>query len=147
MREVTYILGIKIYKNRSKMLLKLSQSIYIDKMLKQFSIKEFKRWYLYISYRICLSKDTCLKILIKRDWKENILYTMNIKSIIYVMLYVTPDVSYALSITSRYQSNPSKSYWKIVKNILKYPRRIKNVFLVYEKDELVVHDYLYAGFQ
>jgi len=147
MREVTYILGIKIYKDRSKRLLKLSQSIYIDKMLKQFSIKEFKRWYLYISYRICLSKDTCLKILIKRDWKENILYTMNIKSIIYVMLYVTPDVSYALSITSRYQSNPSKSYWKIVKNILKYSRRIKNVFLVYEKDELVVHDYLYAGFQ
>jgi len=43
MREVTYILGIKIYKYRSKRLLRLFQSMYIDKMLKQFSIKEFKR--------------------------------------------------------------------------------------------------------
>jgi hypothetical protein len=114
MREVTYILGIKIYKDRSKRLPRLHQSMYIDKMLKQFSMKEFKRWYLYISYKICFSKDTCLKILINRDWKEIILYTMNIRSIIYVMLCATPDVSYALSITSRYQSNPSKSYWKIV---------------------------------
>jgi hypothetical protein len=43
MREVTYILGIKIYKDRSKRLPRLHQSMYIDKMLKQFSMKEFKR--------------------------------------------------------------------------------------------------------
>jgi hypothetical protein len=46
----------------------------------------------------------------------------------YVMLYIRPDVFYALSIMSKYQSNPSKSHWKIVKNILKYLRKIKNVF-------------------
>ena len=34
--EATYILGIKIYRDRSKRLLGLSQSTYIDKMLKRF---------------------------------------------------------------------------------------------------------------
>ena len=41
--EATYILGIKIYRDRSKRLLGLSQSTYIDKMLKRFSMEQSKR--------------------------------------------------------------------------------------------------------
>ena len=41
-KEVTYILGIKIYRDRSKRLLCLSQSTYIDKMLKRFSMEQSK---------------------------------------------------------------------------------------------------------
>jgi hypothetical protein len=36
--ETVYILGIKIYRDRSKRLIGLSQSTYIDKMLNQFSM-------------------------------------------------------------------------------------------------------------
>ena len=43
--EASYILGIKIYRDRSKRILSLSQSMYIDKMLKRF--KEICVW-LYI---------------------------------------------------------------------------------------------------
>jgi hypothetical protein len=42
------------------------------------------------------------KTQIKRDM---IPYTLDIRSIMYVMLYTRPVVSYALSITSKYQSN------------------------------------------
>ena len=37
--EATCILGIKIYRDRTKRLLGLSQSTYIDKMLKRFSME------------------------------------------------------------------------------------------------------------
>jgi tRNA C32,U32 (ribose-2'-O)-methylase TrmJ len=60
----------------------------------------------------------------------------------YVMICTRLDVFYALSIMSKYQSNPGKSHWKIVKHILKYLRKTKNVFLVYGKDELVIHGHL-----
>jgi Reverse transcriptase (RNA-dependent DNA polymerase) len=36
--EVVYILGIKIYRDRSKRLIRLSQSTYIDKVLNRFSM-------------------------------------------------------------------------------------------------------------
>jgi hypothetical protein len=42
------------------------------------------------------------KTQIKRDM---IPYTLDIRSITYAMLYTKPAVSYALSITSKYQSN------------------------------------------
>ena len=43
MGEVAYILGIRIYRDRSKWLLGLSQSTYIDMMLKRFSMDGLKR--------------------------------------------------------------------------------------------------------
>jgi hypothetical protein len=36
MGEATYVLGIKIYSDRSRRLLALSQSTYLDKVLKMF---------------------------------------------------------------------------------------------------------------
>ena len=50
--EAIYILGIRIYRDRSRRLLGLSQSTYIDKVLKRFSMKDSKRGNLSMSYGI-----------------------------------------------------------------------------------------------
>ena len=67
----------------------------------------------------------------------------------YAMLCTRPDVSFALSTMSRYQSDPGESHWTAVKNILKYLRRTKDAFLLYgsKEDELVVNGYIDASFQ
>ncbi|KAK8661550.1 hypothetical protein V6N13_091149 [Hibiscus sabdariffa] len=58
------------------------------------------------------------------------------------------DLSYALSMTSRYQANPGEGHWTTVKNILKYLRRTKDVFLIYGgKEELGIKGYTNASFQ
>ena len=59
LREAAYILGMKIYRDRSKRLLGLSQSMNIDTMLKWFSMKNFKKDYLLIDHKIFLSKKDC----------------------------------------------------------------------------------------
>ena len=41
--EATYILGICIYRNRSKKLLKLSQSKYTDTIVKSFGMEDSKK--------------------------------------------------------------------------------------------------------
>ena len=66
----------------------------------------------------------------------------------YSMLFTRLDVSYALSTTSRYQSDPGESHWTVVKNILKYLRRIKDAYLLYrgKEDELVVNGYTDTSF-
>jgi hypothetical protein len=64
------------------------------------------------------------------------------------MICTCPDVSYALSSMSRYQSNYGDAHWTIVKNIIKYLRRTKEVFLVFGGDEeLIVKGYNNASFQ
>ena len=74
-------------------------------------------------------------------------YSTTIGSIMYAMLCTRPDVSYALSVTSRYQSDLRIGHWVVVKNILKYLRRTKDVFLIYGDGDLIVEGYSDASFQ
>ena len=43
--EASYILRMKIYRDKSKKMLGLSQSTYIDTMLKRFSMENSKKGY------------------------------------------------------------------------------------------------------
>ena len=74
-------------------------------------------------------------------------YALAIGSIIYAMLCTRPDVSNALSVTSRYQSDLGMGHWVVVKNILKYLRRTKDVFLIYGDGDLIDSGYTDANFQ
>ena len=140
--EAAYILGIKIYRDRSKRLIGLSQSAYIDKVLKRFSMQDSKRGYLSMSHGITLNKSQCPNTKDERERMSKIPYASAIGSIMYAMLCTRPDVSYALSITSRYQSDPGESHWTDL-------RRSKDMFLVYGglEYDLVVNGYTDAGFQ
>jgi hypothetical protein len=82
------------------------------------------------------------------DRMSKVPYASAIGSIMYVMISTRPNVSYALCATSRYQFDPGESHWTVVKNILKYFRRTKDVFLVYGgEEELTVTGYTDASFQ
>ena len=147
--EAAYILGIEIYIDISKRMIGLSQSTYIDKVLNRFSVQNSKRGFLPMCHGIILSKTQCPTMQDERDCMSKIPYASSIGSIMYAMLCSQSDVSYALSMTSIYQLDPSESHWTAVKNIFKYFRRSKDTFLLYrgQKDELVVNGYIDASFQ
>ena len=101
-----------------------------------------------MSHGIHLSKTQCPSTTDERDRMSRVPYASAIGSILYAMISTRPDVSYALSMTSKHQSDPGESHWTAVKNILKYFRRTKEMFLVYGGDEeLVVIGYNDASSQ
>ena len=54
--EVAYILGIKIYRDRSSRLIKLSMSTYLDKVLKKLKMDVSKKGFLPVLQGVKLSK-------------------------------------------------------------------------------------------
>ncbi|KAK8715751.1 hypothetical protein V6N13_043077 [Hibiscus sabdariffa] len=146
--EAAYILGVKIYRDRSRRLLGLSQSTYIDKVFKRFNMEASKKGFLPMTHGISLSKEMCPSTSQERERMSQIPYTSAIGSIMYAMICTRPDLSYALSMISRYQANPGEGHWVAVKNILKYLRRTKDVFLLYGGEEqLSIKGYTDASFQ
>ena len=59
--EASYILEIQIIRDRKNKLLALSQASYIDKVLPQFSMQNFKKGLLTTQHGIILSKEQCPK--------------------------------------------------------------------------------------
>ncbi|KAJ9567138.1 hypothetical protein OSB04_003104 [Centaurea solstitialis] len=147
--EAAYILGIKIYRNRSKRLIGLSQSTYIDKIMKKFRMDESKKGFIPMQHGIVLSKTQCPLSSQDQDKMKSVPYASAIGSIMYAMLCTRPDVAYSVSVTSRYQQNPGEPHWVAVKNILKYLRRTKDMFLIFggSEDEISVTGYSDASFQ
>ncbi|CAH1444382.1 unnamed protein product [Lactuca virosa] len=122
--EAAYILGIRILRDRSKRLIGLSHSTYLDKVLNRFNMQNSKKEELPIQSNARLS------------------------SIMYAMTCTRPDVAFALSMVSGYQGNPGKAHWTAVNNILKYLRRTKDwVLTLGGSDDLRVLGYSDASFQ
>ena len=55
--EANYILGIKLLRDRKNKTLALSQTVYIDKIMARFSMKNFKTGLLPFRHGITFSKD------------------------------------------------------------------------------------------
>ena len=129
--EAAYILGIKIYRDRPNWLLALSKSTYIDKILKMFSMDNSKRGLLTVIKGIKLSVTQCPATTKEKEEMSSKPYASAIGSIMYAMVCTRPDLALAVSMTNRYQSNPGMTHWTAIKNILKYLRKMKDLFLVY----------------
>jgi hypothetical protein len=132
MGKVAYVLGIKIYRDRSRHLLVLTQSNYLDKFLKRFRMENSKKRNLPIMKGVSLSVTQCPATEKEKSVMPGIPYASTIGSIMYAMLSTRPDVALALSLMSRYQSNPGMSHWNVVKCILEYVRNTKDMVLVYD---------------
>ena len=100
-----------------------------------------------MSHGIKLNKTQCPSTTDERVRMSRVPYALAIGSIMYARMCTRPDVSYALRVTSRYQADPGESHWTTVKNILKYLKRTKDMFLVYGgEDELRVKGYTDASY-
>ncbi|GJY18532.1 retrotransposon protein, putative, ty1-copia subclass, partial [Tanacetum coccineum] len=121
--EAAFILGIKIYRDRSKRLIGLSQNAYMDKILKRYKMDNSKRGHIPMQERLDLNKSQGAQTPKEVNRMKNVPYA---------------------------SANPGELHWTAVKNILKYLRNTKDMFLVYggnPSTELRVECYCDAGFE
>ena len=104
--EAAYILGIKIYRDRSRRLIGLNQGTYLEKVLKRFNMEESNKGFLPMIHGKPLSKKQCPQTIAERNDMDNVPYASATGSIMYAMICTRPYVSYTFSVTSRYQSDP-----------------------------------------
>ena len=96
--EATYILGIKIYRDRSRYLIGLSQSTYLDKVLKKFKMDPSKKGFLLVLQGMKLSKTQSPTTVEDRERMKVIPYASAIGSIKYDMLCNKPVVYLAMNL-------------------------------------------------
>ncbi|KAK4381242.1 LRR repeats and ubiquitin-like domain-containing protein [Sesamum angolense] len=95
--DASYIIGIKIYRDRSRRMLGMIQFSYIEKVLKRFKIENSKRGFLALRHEIKLPVSKTNEEL-KR--MSNIPYASIVGSIQYIVQCTGPDVAFAFSATT-----------------------------------------------
>lgn len=126
--EVKHMLGIKVDRTSSE--LKLNQKTYIEKLLERFGMS------------VCKVAKTPLDVGLKFSDSANhdstLPYQELIGSLMYLSVTSRPDISYAASFLSQYNSCYTAEHFAAAKRVLRYLKGTMNLGLVYRKS--VKHD-------
>ena len=104
--EASFVLGIEIYRDRSRNLLGLSQRAYINRVLKRFNMQTCKAGDVPVVKGDKLSNEQCPKNDLEKDAMETIPYASVIGSLMYAQVCTRPDIAFIVNVLGRYLSNP-----------------------------------------
>nr|GEW33486.1 retrotransposon protein, putative, Ty1-copia subclass [Tanacetum cinerariifolium] len=103
--EAAYIIGIKIYRDRSRRLIGLCQSAYIEKILKRYCMENSKRGSIPMQKKLKLSKSQGVSTPAELKRMQNVPYASAVGSIMYDVRCSCLDVAFFQNVTSRFQQN------------------------------------------
>uniref|UniRef100_A0ACD5WKD8 Uncharacterized protein n=1 Tax=Avena sativa TaxID=4498 RepID=A0ACD5WKD8_AVESA len=114
------ILGMEITRDRKSGLLFLSQQSYIKKVLHRFNMDGANSVSTPIAPHFKLSVSQCPTTDEEFEYMSKVPYSSVVGSLMYAMVCSRPDLSYAMSLISRYMANPGKEHWKAVQWVFRY---------------------------
>ncbi|CAJ2674023.1 unnamed protein product [Trifolium pratense] len=114
------ILGMDILRDRSKGELFLSQHDYLKKVVERFRMTDSKVVNTPLGHHSKLSIKQCPQSEDERKKMESTPYASGVGSIMYGMVCSRPDLSYAISVVSRFMANPGQVHWQALKWVLRY---------------------------
>ncbi|XP_070041434.1 secreted RxLR effector protein 161-like [Nicotiana tomentosiformis] len=126
------ILGIKILQTPQG--LALSQSYYIKMVLEKFQYLYFKVAKTPIDLNHTLVKN-------KGQSKSQLEYAQVLKSLMYIMNCIRPDIACAICKLSRYTSNLDQAHWIPIKRFLGYLKYTQDYALYYNNYLAVIEGY------
>ena len=133
---VDVILGIKISKTSYGLI--LSQSHYIEKILKKFKQDDSSPMRTHVDVNLHLSQHNG-KSLSQQE------YAQAISSLMYVMNCTRPNIAYGVSKLSRHISNLGPDHRKAIVRVLRYFKYTQNYGLRYSKYPAVLEGYCDAN--
>ena len=135
MGEASYVIGIKIHRDRFQGILGLSQESYINKVLKRFRMNDYSPSVAPIVKGDRFNLNQCPKNNLEREQMKNIPYASAIGSLMYAQVYTTLDIAFAVGMLGRYQSDPGLDHWRVAKKVMRYLQGTKNYMLMYRRTE------------
>jgi hypothetical protein len=118
--EASFVLGIKIHRDRRKGVLRLSQKAYFEKVLKKFSMHVCNPTPVSIvkddKYESFQSPRNQYEI----DQMKSVTYASAVGSLMFAQVCTRTDLTFVTGMLSRYQKNPGVSHWNGIMKALRY---------------------------
>jgi len=147
MGEASYVIGIEIFRDRSQGILGLSQKGYIERILERFGMSKCSPGTVPVQKGDKFNLMQCPKNDVERNEMESIPYASVVGSLMYAQTCTRPDISFAVGMLGRYQSNPGREHWQAAKKVLRYLQGTKDYMLMYRRsNELEVIGYSDSDF-
>ena len=75
-----------------------------------------------------------------KDFGKAVPYSSVVGNLMYAHVYTHPNIAFVVGLLGGYLSNPGQSYWKAIKNVLRYLQGIKDLMLTYRRTDTLEVD-------
>ncbi len=134
--NIEWILGMKIDRDIKNKTMKITQELYNNKLMKQFNMDKMKPTNTPTNNYKLSSQDSP-DINEESNIVDKKIYESMVGSLLYSSISTRPDISYAVSVISRYMKNPGQKHEEAAIKILRYLKGTVNTGLEYNcKDQL-----------
>jgi len=132
MGDASYVIGIKIHRDRPQDILGLSQETYINKILDTFRMKDCSPVVDPIVKGDRFNLNQCPKNDFEREQTKNIPYASLVGSLMYAQVCIRLNIAFAVGMLRRYESNLGIDHWRVAKKVMRYLQGIKGYMLMYK---------------
>jgi hypothetical protein len=123
LKELDWILGMAIKRNREKRVMEISQTAYIDMMLAKFRMADCKP--------LLRPMEGILTKMNRKDIKPDSEYMKLVGSLLYVALVTRPDIAFAVQSLGKHLQAASTEHWIAAKHVLRYLKGTREIGLRY----------------
>ena len=117
--ETSYIIGIKIHRDISQWILKLSQKACIEKVLERSRMLNYAPLVALIIKRDKFNQNQCPQNTLKKMHMSKIPYASAAGSLRYAQVYIRLDMTFAVGMLGRFQSNLGMDHQIAAKKVIK----------------------------
>jgi len=129
--EVHWILGLEVKRNREERTISLSQRSYIRSIIARYGLEDAKALSTPMDPSVNLSRSQCPQTTNEIAEMRNIPYREAIGSLMYASQATRPDISFAVTLLSKFSDNPGRPHWEAVKRVFRYLNGTHDLWLTY----------------
>jgi transposase InsO family protein len=118
--ELHFCLGVEFKRDRVARTITMSQTKYLEDVLKRFDMQDCKPLGTPLDVHSKLPKLTDEELKQYEGEMEGIPYKQAVGSLMYAMVATRADLAYAVSVVSQYMAKAGPMHWKAVKRIMRY---------------------------
>ena len=126
MNKASFILSIKIRRNKIKKFLIIDQTAYIKKFLQKYDMKDVHSVATSINkYSSLILSDATKSRINQREYQKRI------DNLMYAMIATRPDIAYAVEKLSQYCQNSTAKHCVVLDRIFRYLKKTTDLALLY----------------
>src|SRR6267154_6345533 len=125
--EPRKIVGIEITRDRANKMIQISQTKYIESILRKYGLQKSNAVGMPLDPKIILEKEET-----DQEGNHNNSYASLIGSLMYLAVTTRPDIAYAIQRLSSFTATPGLAHWTAVKRVLRYLSGMWSLGIKYE---------------
>lgn len=139
--DINWLLGISIKRDLEAKTISLSQTAYIDQIVKRMGLQDAATVVTPLEPGVDLSYDSPALSPQILTPVEKSKYREAIGSLMYVALATRPDIAFPVSMLSKFMEKPHTTHWKAVQRVFKYLKGTRNFVLILGGDHIDLYGY------